>query len=80
MALLVEAATLLMVGMSVVFMFLAMLIGAVKGIAWFCAKYPPDQEVASGTLSINSPPTENKIPLPVIAAISAAIAQYRSKH
>lgn len=81
-SLLLEAATLLLVGMSVVFVFLSTLIGAVTGIAWLCAKYPANEAAASAALAMSNrpspaPQSPQHIPLPVIAAITAAIAQYR---
>ncbi|MFT5313173.1 MAG: oxaloacetate decarboxylase gamma subunit [Paraglaciecola sp.] len=76
-----EAATLLLVGMSVVFTFLSLLIGSVNLIAWVCAKYPevpeslalrmPGQAVSSSSTTQNVSPS-------TVAAISAAIHQHRN--
>ncbi|MFQ3220822.1 MAG: oxaloacetate decarboxylase gamma subunit [Paraglaciecola sp.] len=81
-ALLFEAANLLAVGMVVVFLFLSLLIGAVTGIAWLCAKFPDEigsPQTVLESKSATSIVHEGEIPQPVIAAIAAAITQYRSK-
>lgn len=77
---LMEAATLMLVGMVVVFAFLTLLIGGVKLIAFVCAKFPestPQETMSRGT----SPQTvsahnDNRI----VAAITAAIAMHRQQN
>ena len=75
--LLLEAANLLLVGMSVVFVFLTILIVAVNVIAKICAHFPdPEPD--------NLPPRQNPslaktsgVSQATVAAIGAAIHQYR---
>ena len=78
---LTEAATLMLVGMSMVFIFLSLLIGAVNLIAWICSKSPESQEQTmtrqSSRHSPDSPSTQNISPS-TVAAISAAIHQHRN--
>jgi oxaloacetate decarboxylase gamma subunit len=78
---LIEAATLMLVGMSIVFIFLSLLIGAVNFIAWICGKFPENRDKmvskqvsrdAAGSIS-----TQNISPS-TVAAISAAIHQHRN--
>ena len=80
-SLLLESATLLAVGMSVVFVFLTMLIGSVSAIAAFCRRFPGPVESVSGqsaharpTMSSNTESNGD-----VIAAITAAIHQHRNR-
>jgi oxaloacetate decarboxylase gamma subunit len=74
-----EAATLMLVGMSVVFIFLSLLIGAINLIAWICAKYPDAQDgfAAPAQVVSSSPSTQNVSPS-TLAVISAAIHQHRN--
>lgn len=79
--LLLEAAALLLIGMVVVFAFLTLMIGAIKLIAWFCEKYPGEQEVAQPFKSTsNQSKTTSGITPETISAISAAVHQYRKAH
>lgn len=77
--LLMEAANLLLVGMSVVFIFLTLLIGAVQLIAYINSILP--EEVVEAPSS--KPPVRRQtansdaVGGSTIAAISAAIHQYR---
>jgi oxaloacetate decarboxylase gamma subunit len=78
---LTEAATLLLVGMSVVFIFLTMLIAAINFIAWVCAKYPESQVTLSMGQRTKSAPNIHVgqvIPASTVAAIGAAIHQHRN--
>lgn len=76
-----EAATLFLVGMSVVFIFLSLLIGAINLIARVCAKYPEVQDSLVSRMPVqtvsSSPSTQNVSPS-TVAAISAAIHQHRN--
>ncbi|MFQ3235318.1 MAG: oxaloacetate decarboxylase gamma subunit [Paraglaciecola sp.] len=79
-SLLFEAANLLAVGMVVVFLFLSLLIGAITGIAWLCAKFPQEDGLPKAVLETTSATSidhQGEIPQPVIAAIAAAIREYR---
>lgn len=77
--LLMEAANLLLVGMSVVFIFLTLLIGAVQLIAYINSRLP-EETVA---VPAPKPPVQRQtvnsgaVGDSTIAAISAAIHQYR---
>lgn len=77
--LLVEAGTLLLVGMVVVFVFLTLLIVAIKLIAKVCEYFP--EPVAPGLAQpVQASPAashSDAMPPSLVAAISAAIHQYR---
>jgi len=70
-----QAATLMVVGMCFVFAFLGMLIVAIKTlIAPLASRYPdpiPESKLSDAN-------TSQQQPTAVVAAISAAITQYRS--
>ena len=77
--LLLEAGVLMIVGMMVVFVFLTMLIFATKALTRFALAYP-EPDVAppvtlAPTLTATDEPSKQ-----VIAAIGAAITQYRNKN
>ena len=81
--LLVEAGTLLLVGMSVVFVFLTLLIGAINLIAMICSKFPEDdtqKPYARVGASRDNNKNQNQISPATVAAISAAVHQYRKSH
>lgn len=82
MSLLLEAGMLLLVGMSVVFLFLTLLIGAVNIIAWGSAKFPEEVPKSVNKARSSSSPATNQsgVSAPVVAAISAAVEQYRRQH
>lgn len=77
--LLIEAANLLLVGMSVVFVFLTLLIVAVQLIAFLNAKFPEaaPAEAPPRRLPATKPGQSGSVENKTIAAISAAIHQYR---
>nr|WP_232283232.1 OadG family transporter subunit [Paraglaciecola sp. T6c] len=79
MSLLLEAGMLLLVGMSVVFLFLTLLIGAVNLIAWVCAKFPEEELSVLNQTRNRATPAANQsgVSAPVVAAITAAVDQYR---
>jgi len=77
--LLMEAGVLMLVGMAVVFVFLTMLIFATKALTRFSLAYPDSEPTTPATIS----PTHANADEPskqVIAAISAAVTQYRNKN
>lgn len=75
---LADAASLMLAGMLVVFVFLTILIAAVNGLTWFCQTFL----VSSG--SDSSPEQESSssafagVPKEHVAAISAAIAMHQN--
>ena len=73
--LLIEAAYLMAVGMCVVFIFLGCLIGAMNVIAWLVGKMPEPE----AKLARQSPSTEPQLSASVVAAITAAVHQYRNQ-
>ncbi|MGJ8678726.1 OadG family protein [Paraglaciecola sp.] len=79
---LAEAANLLMVGMGVVFLFLTMLIGAVNLIAWVNRFFPEEVNSQGHTHSVAPKATQNsqQVSPKVVAAITAAVRQYRRNH
>lgn len=74
---LLDAATLLLVGMSVVFVFLTLLIGAVNTIAWVNRLLPEETPAQSAFVPANK---AGQVAPQTVAAIAAAIHQHRSKH
>lgn len=76
---LVEAANLLLVGMIVVFSFLTMLIGAIKLISWINQLFPEEviEPVSHQSFTPKSAQNSQHVSPKVVAAISAAVRQYR---
>ena len=68
-----QAAVLLMVGMGFVFAFLSLLIVVIKVVITPLGMRFPDPEAKNKALETNNDSS-------VVAAISAAIKQYRQKH
>ncbi|CAM3504237.1 oxaloacetate decarboxylase subunit gamma [Vibrio aerogenes CECT 7868] len=78
-SLLIEASTLMVTGMLVVFLFLTLMVLAVTLMSKILPEETPDLSPDSLTAKENSSiPSENGPGAPVIAAISAAVHQYRS--
>ena len=80
--LLVEAATLMVVGMTVVFVFLVILIGAIHLIAFINTKLPdeaiiPHKTKRNSASAVKTGVATNNESGAVKAAISAAVHQYR---
>ena len=79
-SLLTDAAVLLLVGMSVVFFFLSLLIIAIQGIAWFCRRFSDTAEAPREMVKAQQNPSpQAPIDPAVIAAVTAAVHQYRSR-
>ncbi len=80
--LLLEAATLLGLGMTFVFLFLAMLIAAINLIAAFCRKFPGKVHPDTTAPSLQKPNLSNtkKVDDKTMAIIGAAVHQYRKQH
>lgn len=80
---LTEAASLMFVGMLVVFLFLALLIAAVNGLSWLCSLFPEqssdDVSAATSSVSTAQSEAEKEIPKEHIAAINAAFAMHLKK-
>ena len=69
---------LMFVGMGIVFLFLLMLVGAINAMSLLVRRYFPEVPEAS---TVNIPTLSGGTPdKTTIAAIAAAIHQYRSKH
>ncbi len=67
---------LMAIGMAIVFVFLAVLVLAVNMLKLFVQQFFPAQQ-SNQTVTGNAGVTDNSN---IIAAISAAVTQYRSKH
>lgn len=81
--LLVEAATLLLVGMSVVFLFLSLLIGAIQFISALNSRFPSKEvELSSSNMARTNikPHVPDGVPQSTVAAITAAIHQFRKSN
>jgi oxaloacetate decarboxylase gamma subunit len=72
-----QAATLMLVGMGFVYAFLGLLIVVIKTVIAPLAEKFPDLIVATPTANRAQSNQQSK---PVVAAISAAISQYRKVH
>lgn len=77
-SLLMEAGTLMVVGMVVVFAFLTMLIGAVHLLSKFAQAFP-DKTPPPTRQPISNTKHSNQTSPQVIAAISAAVKQYKAR-
>ncbi|GAA0857754.1 hypothetical protein GCM10009114_24730 [Aliiglaciecola litoralis] len=67
----------MVVGMGVVFVFLTLMIGAVNLIAYLNAKFPEQVTHSYGTPSRSKSTNVNADPAIPVAAITAAVHQYR---
>lgn len=76
---LAEAASLMLTGMGFVFAFLTLLIGGVKGIAWFCERFPGPKVQSPTALRKSARAINDGVDQPTLAAITAAIHQHRTK-
>ncbi|WCE29250.1 oxaloacetate decarboxylase subunit gamma [Vibrio sp. SCSIO 43137] len=76
-SLLGEAATLMFTGMAVVFVFLTILIYIVRLMSNLVPEEAP-QPVAMPNTKLNSQQTSSAVSPQVVAAISAAVHQYRT--
>lgn len=77
-----DAAMLFGVGMTVVFAFLSLLIGAIKVISWF-VQTTTKPELAVALSKTELPQHKNKgttVNLDILAAISAAVHVHQNKH
>lgn len=77
-----EAASLMLVGMMFVFAFLTLLIIAIQVIAKACASEPEASlaQAASGGMQEQGTEGHQQPDRAIVAAISAAITQYRTDH
>jgi oxaloacetate decarboxylase gamma subunit len=75
--LLAEAGILMLVGMVVVFLFLSMLIVAIKLLTKFAEAYP---DPIKPTRNEIKPISSSKTSPQVIAAITAAVKQYKARN
>ncbi|MCW8092864.1 OadG family protein [Alteromonas sp. ASW11-130] len=80
--LLFEASTLLVIGMTFVFLFLTLLIAAINLIAAFCRKFPGHFHTDPKTTLPQAPlpNTDDQPDAKTMAVIGAAVHQYRKKH
>jgi len=69
---------LMLAGMGIVFLFLVMLIGAVKLMAYCVDNFFPEEAQAGNVAS--KPAARNTDAPAVTAAITAAVHQHRAKH
>lgn len=77
--LLLDSAILLLVGMSVVFIFLTILIFAIHAIEWISNKLPQPEEAPIAAAPVVVAKTQEQPDAKVVAAITAAVHQYRQK-
>ena len=77
-SLLLEAAYLMAVGMSVVFLFLGLLIAAMALVAWLNRRFS-ETVSKQQKMSHQTSASKQQLPAGVIAAITAAVHQHRNK-
>ena len=75
-----QGVELMLTGMGIVFLFLVMLIGAVKFMAYCVATFLPDVEAVHASTSQGQKPSTNVVTPIVTAAITAAVHQHRARH
>ena len=75
MALLIESLRLLVIGMGIVFAFLALLVGVVRLMSWSVTRLEP---APLQPIAASPPSTPTDQPDDLIAVISAAITRYRA--
>ena len=75
--LLIEAGSLMLIGMAFVFSFLGLLIVGIHLIARFCEAFPGEPQEPSVSVNRNNQAVQPGIDGNVIAAISAAIHTHR---
>lgn len=68
---------LMFAGMSIVFLFLAMLVGAITVMSRFVERYFPEEPVTTISVPVAQ---NNTVDKSHIAAITAAVHQYRNSH
>jgi len=78
-SLLLEAGTLMLVGMVVVFVFLTMLIGAIHLLTKFAQAFPDKVTQAPAPIAPQTTNSNQTSPQ-VVAAISAAVKQYKARN
>ena len=71
---------LMLVGMGIVFLFLAMLIVSVNLMSALILRYFPQPDIPAKPAKMNRQGTSGDSEATVTAAITAAIHQYRAKH
>ena len=71
-----QGVELMLTGMGIVFLFLVMLIGVVKLMAYCVANFLPEEAVAAPAVAR---PASGAVTPAVTAAITAAVHQHRSK-
>lgn len=75
-----ESLRLMVIGMTIVFFFLMLLVVCLRGMSWFAARVAP----AEGPETLSAGPIRSDAGAPgdgdLVAVISAAIARYRARH
>ncbi len=74
-----QGVELMLTGMGIVFLFLVMLIGAVKLMAYCVATFIPEVESIPDATPLKRTTSSGSVTPTVAAAISAAIYQHRAK-
>jgi len=75
-----QGVELMLTGMGIVFLFLVMLIGAVKLMAYCVATFLPEVEIPHASPSPSQIQSTNAVTPIVTAAITAAVHQHRTRH
>lgn len=68
---------LMFAGMGIVFLFLTMLVGAITAMSRFVERYFPEESVTTISVPVVA---NNAVDKSYIAAITAAVHQYRNSH
>ncbi|WP_242469534.1 OadG family protein [Rhabdochromatium marinum] len=73
-----ESLWLMLIGMSIVFAFLMLLVVLLRGMSWFAARVAPVERLDSSAAALPSGGAVAQTD--VIAVITAAVAHYRARH
>ncbi|GAW85424.1 oxaloacetate decarboxylase, gamma subunit [Bathymodiolus platifrons methanotrophic gill symbiont] len=74
-----QGVELMFTGMGIVFLFLVMLIGVVKLMAYCVMTFFPDAEIVPASASPKQTASTNGVTPAITAAITAAVHQHRAK-
>ena len=78
--LLEQGIELMIYGMGTVFVFLAVLVVVTQGLSWLVQRFMPEKAVTVAAKATPAQPADTAIDDQLLAVISAAVKEYRSRH